>query len=286
MCDGVTGAVLADDAAHLVLDGMALVGGQAAVEGVVEAQVVGRHERAGLARRVPERVAQGPVQEVRAGVVAHRPGAPVGIDLGQQLLAEADAAMESTVVDDEPGHRPLRVVDREEDLAVRVAEQSRGRRSGRHPRRRRASGRARSERLGAASGAQLHVAAGLQLLVLDAVAHDGHDASWRRRRLVAQEGAVADPPRDAAEERRQLGLAGEVLARARAAALALPLEGGLEAVPVDADAVLGRELDGQVDGEAVRVVEPEGGLAVEARSVARARPPAGGPRRAPRRSGG
>ncbi len=40
------GAVLADDAPHLVLDAMALLRGQAPVEGVVEAQVVGRHERA------------------------------------------------------------------------------------------------------------------------------------------------------------------------------------------------------------------------------------------------
>ena len=61
---------------------------------------------------------------------------------------------------------------------------------------------------------------------------------------------------------RSLGL----LRRARAfvpdaAALALLGERQLEAGAVDADAVLGGELDGQVDREAVRVVQPEGDVA-------------------------
>ena len=42
-------AIVADDGADLVLDGALLVVGQRPVERVVEAQVVGRHERAGLA---------------------------------------------------------------------------------------------------------------------------------------------------------------------------------------------------------------------------------------------
>ena len=65
-------AVLAHDAAHLALDGQLLVVGQAAVEREVEAQVVGRHERARLARPLPHHVAQRAMEQVRAGVVAHR----------------------------------------------------------------------------------------------------------------------------------------------------------------------------------------------------------------------
>ena len=85
---GRHGAVVADDAPHLVLDGVPLLRRQAAVEGVVEAQVVGRHQRTRLAGRVAERVAQRPMQEVRAGVVAHRAGAPLGVHLGAELLAQ------------------------------------------------------------------------------------------------------------------------------------------------------------------------------------------------------
>ena len=44
-------------------------------------------------------------------------------------------------------------------------------------------------------------------------------------------------------------------------------EGVVEALAVDADAVLGGQLDGEVDGEAVGVVEAEGDLAVEARGI-------------------
>ena len=54
----------------------------AAVEREVEAQVVGRHERAGLAGPLADDVAQRAVEQVRAGVVAHRVGAPLGIDHG------------------------------------------------------------------------------------------------------------------------------------------------------------------------------------------------------------
>ena len=54
-----------------------------------------------------------------------------------------------------------------------------------------------------------------------------------------------------------------------AAALALLGERGVEARAIDADAVLGGQLDGQVDREAVRVVEPEGDVAGQPRRVGR-----------------
>ena len=100
----------------------------------------------------------------------------------------------------------------------------------------------------------------------------------RRRRLVAEE--LVSPARawiarysaTASAWRSELGLL------ARPAALALLGEGGLEPGPVDGDAVLGGELDGQVDREAERVVEPERDVAGEHS----ARPAAGPPRAARR----
>ena len=146
------------------------------------------------------------------------------------------------------------------------------------------------EGIGRGIRALLHVGAGLELLVLRAVADDGHDLPARRGRLVAQEaagilvdGRFGGPPRsgtpgpghdprrpapgDAAEERHQLRLAHEVLPGARAGTLALASQGGLEPLAVDTDAILRRQLHGQVDGEAVGVMEAEGRLAVEARGV-------------------
>ena len=76
------GAVVAHDAAHLGLDRALLVVGQRPIAVVVEAQVVGRHQRTSLARLVADRVAQRAVQQVRARVIAHRPRAPLGVDLG------------------------------------------------------------------------------------------------------------------------------------------------------------------------------------------------------------
>ena len=78
-------------ASDLVLDGAHLVVGQRPVEREVEAQVVGRHERPGLARPLPDHVAQRAMEQVRAGVVAHRVGAPVGVDHGLDGLADRAA---------------------------------------------------------------------------------------------------------------------------------------------------------------------------------------------------
>jgi hypothetical protein len=50
--------ILAQDAADLAFDGPALILGETAIEGVVEAQVVGCDERTGLACRIAERIAQ------------------------------------------------------------------------------------------------------------------------------------------------------------------------------------------------------------------------------------
>ncbi len=259
-------SILADDAPHLMFDGMALLGREAAIEGVVEAQVVGRDQRSCLAGRVPEGVAQGAMEHVRAGVVAHRPRATIAVDLGQQLLTDAEASVQLAVMDDEPGHGALRVLDREEDLVGSIAEDSAitdlaatlgiERRFVEH-----------DLGVGGGLGVALGVGARLQLVVLGGAADDGLDPAHRGRLLVAMERRIAGTTGDAVEERGLLGLAGEVQLLARAAALPLLLKGGIEAVPVDAYAVLGRQLDGEVDGEAIGVVKPEGGLAVEHRGI-------------------
>ena len=48
-------------------------------------------------------------------------------------------------------------------------------------------------------------------------------------------------------------------------------QSGLEAVAIDTDPVLRGELDGQVEREAVRVVQPEGELAMRAAAHRRGR---------------
>ena len=84
----------------------------------------------------------------------------------------------------------------------------------------------------------------------------------RGRRLVAEERRLAGAVGDAVVQRGQLGLARQVgLACRRGCARAARRAPARSPSPVDADAVLGRQLDGQVDREAVRVVQPEGDVA-------------------------
>ena len=112
-CDG-DGSVVADDAVDLVLDGPQLVVRQAAIEREVEAQVVRRHQRAGLAGPLPDHVAQGPVEQVRAGVVAHRVGAALRVDDCLNGLAHAQPSVEVAAMDDQAAHRLVRVDDGEQ----------------------------------------------------------------------------------------------------------------------------------------------------------------------------
>ena len=174
-------AVVADDAADLVLDGALLVVGQRPIEREVEAQVVGRHERPGLAGRLADDVAQRPVEQVRAGVVAHRVGAPLGVDDGLDGLADAQPAVERAAMDDQPADRLLRVLDREQlAAAARLAD------------------RALVADLAAALGVErrpveddLGRAVAGELVELHAVADDRDDPALGGRGLVAQELGVA-----------------------------------------------------------------------------------------------
>src|SRR5262249_44467487 len=120
--------------------------------------------------------------------------------------------------------------------------------------------------------AELLVAFRLERLVLDAVPEDRDDPGIiEMGRLVADERRVAGPALDRLVELGELGVLRERALRALPGGPGLALEGRIEAGPIHGHAVLGRELDCQVDREAERVVELERHLARESRGVGRER---------------
>ncbi len=257
------GAVLADDAPDLGFDRAFLRVGQRPVEREVEAQILGRDARAGLARLLADHVAERTVQHVRARVVAHRVGAPVGIHDGGHGLADAEAAVERSAMDDEAARRFLGVGDVEQDRAralladlALVAD---------------LAAALRVER-GAVED-DLGLAGAGQLGVLDAVAQDRDDPALGRRGVVAEELRVAGASDERLVDRRALGVSGQLGLLAAAAALPLLGERLVEPEAVDPDAVLGGQLDRQVDRKAVGVVQPERDPAVEGRRRPSGRPP-------------
>ncbi len=144
------------------------------------------------------------------GVVAHRPGPPLGVDLGASTrLADPQPAVERAAMDDQrrpTGRWVSATVKTTEPSAER--EDRPGRRPGRRPRRRTASGRGRPRprrRLVRRSASPRR-----QLVVLDPVAEDRHDRALGGRRLVAEERRVADPADDRLVEGGQLGVAGQL----------------------------------------------------------------------------
>ena len=84
------------------------------VQGKVEPEVVRGHERARLAGALADDVAQRPMEQMRAGVVAHRVGAPLGVDDGVDRLADPEPPVKRPAMDDQPAERPLGVVHREQ----------------------------------------------------------------------------------------------------------------------------------------------------------------------------
>ena len=92
------------------LDARQLVGAHRPVVAEVEAQAVGGDERAGLLHVGAEHLAQRPVQDVRAGVVAPDRLAPRRVDRRGRLLPRAQLALDDAhAVADEPGQRVGRV---------------------------------------------------------------------------------------------------------------------------------------------------------------------------------
>src|SRR5690606_14909705 len=94
-----------------------------------------------------------------------------------------------------------------------------------------------------------------------AVHEDGLDGRGDRVLGVAEEGHLAAALGEQAVVHGSVGVAGLLRGRVRTGALTLLLHRGTEGVRVDLKAHLGRHLHGQVDGEAVGVVEAEGVLA-------------------------
>ena len=100
--------------------------------------------------RLPDDVAERPMQQVRARVVAHRVGASFGVDLGDDRLA--DRTGRAACRDGRSGRGCVPAVwvsvTREQHLAIAARATPRGRRPGRRPRRRTASdpGRSRPRR--------------------------------------------------------------------------------------------------------------------------------------------
>ena len=117
----VTGRSSRTTRADLVLDRPLLVVGQRPVEREVEAEVVGCHERTGLAGRLADDVAQRAVEQVRAGVVAHRVRAPLRVDHRLDRFTDAQPAVERAAMDDQAADRPLRVRDGEQRRCRRPA---------------------------------------------------------------------------------------------------------------------------------------------------------------------
>ena len=240
-------AVLPDDAVDLVLDGALLVVAERAVEREVETEVVGRHERACLTCPLPDDVPERTMEQVRRRVIAHRVRPPFRIHDRVQCLPDPEPSVEGAAQDDQPADGLLGVHDREEFApATRFAQD--------------AVIPDLATTLGVERGSiqdDLRIAVTGQLVELHPVTEDRHDLALGGGHLVAEERRVPGPTVDGAVERHQLGVLRELGLRAGSAAVALFGESSLEAVALDLDAVLGGELDGQVDREPVRVMELE-----------------------------
>ena len=85
----VVGAHLA---VHLALDRRQLAGIHRLEVGKVEAQAVGRHQRALLRHVGAKQASQRPVQQVGRAVVEHGTGPALGVDGGEQAVADLQAA--------------------------------------------------------------------------------------------------------------------------------------------------------------------------------------------------
>jgi hypothetical protein len=254
------GPVLADDAAHFVLDCALLVGCERSIAGVVETQVIRRHERPCLVRLGAQHVAQGAVEKVRRGVIAHRPGTPVGVDSGGNRLPHSQPAVQLAPMDEQAGDWLLGVLDREERAAAAGFEQL-----------------AAVPDLAASLAVEgcgveddLGFAAAGQFLVFHAVPQDRHDAGLDLGGLVAEEPGLAGAALDRLIEVAQLGVAGQIGFGALAAARLLLGHGRREALAIDPHAVFGGHVHGEIHREAVGVVEPERDFAAQDRGRRRA----------------
>ena len=239
--------VLQHDAIGDVLDRGQLVGRDRLRMGEVEAQPLGRDERALLRDVVAEHEAQRLVQDVGRRMVGARRGPRRVIDGELDRQADPRGAVDDRdVVDDEVAELLARVAHdgaeaRPGDLAD-VADL--------------AAQLAVERRLVEDERALL---AGLEPVDLDAVLDDGADDAFGRLGLVAEEVGRADPLAQGVPDRLGRGLARSGPGAARLGALAL--HRGVEAVDVDRKPARAQRVLGEVEREAEGVVELERRLA-------------------------
>ena len=243
----------------LVLDPLQLLCRQRAAECEVEAQVRCMHERARLVHVLAEQAAQRRVQQVGRGVVAHRVATQLGVHRRLRPPAQAQhAVVDLRAHHDDTGRSGLRVrherapfVGRDRAAIADLTAAFRIERS--------------------AVEDELDIAALVCLIDALAVEDERDDGRVRLELLVAAELAL-DPFR-LFEHRVELTELPRVLGELcrRAAAAALRLELIAEAVLVDGHARPRRDLLGHLDGEPVRVVEPERCVAVDERLTLRLR---------------
>jgi len=60
----------------------------------------------------PDDVPQGPVEEMRGGVVAHDPRPPLGVNAGRDPIPDFEPAVKLPAMDEKPGDGLLRVINR------------------------------------------------------------------------------------------------------------------------------------------------------------------------------
>ena len=82
------GSLRADLRIHQTLDGRELRGGHGLKVREVEAQPIGRHQRAFLLHVSAEHLAQRRMQQMRGGMIQYRGGAPRTIHLCRELIAQ------------------------------------------------------------------------------------------------------------------------------------------------------------------------------------------------------
>ena len=254
-CDGVVHrhqprldrGVLQDDAVGQPLD----LGEFGGLDGLgmreVEAQPLRRDHRALLGDMAAEDLAQALMQQMRRRMVGADLGAPAMIDDQVQRHARLHRArLHLAAMDEQPLGEFLRVGDDDLDAVAAhdagVAEL--------------AARFAVERRLVEDDG---HLVAGARCRDLGTVAHHRHDRALGPLGVVAKELRRADALADREPDRLGRGFTGTGPALARLGLL--PLHGGVEGVEIDLDAALAQRILGQIQREAVGVVELEGGLA-------------------------
>ena len=247
-------AVGADAAVHIVLDGGDVVGRQRLRVAEIEAHPVRSDQRTLLGHMIAEHPAQGLVGQVGDRMVGADPGPAFAVDAQPHGVADRHRAPGNRADMDVQALGALDCVGNPDSPALGLE------RSGIADL---AAGFGVEGRL---VGDDRDRVASFGTLDLGAVAHQGDDLAFGALGLVAEEfgRAVAVAQAEPDSVLRPVAGAGPGLARFGA----LALHGCVEAVQIDRPALAAQHILGEIEGEAVGVVEPEGDLAGERFAVA------------------